>query len=903
MKRYQNCNQILIDLPSNIFNLMKFSLLKRIVLSQILIFLFTSSYAHSTDSTVVKRTYQTAFAKTPPMIDGVMNDTCWNLVEWTTNFTQIQPTENKPPSQETAFKVLYDNDNLYIFVRAYDTEPDKISKIMARRDNFSGDMIFVEIDSHFDKQTDYLFAASASGAKSDAAMSDDGNNEDDSWNPIWYMKTSIDDKGWCAEMKIPLSQLRFDKNSEQIWGLEVTRAIYRLQERSQWQYIPKGSPGVIHLFGELHGINNIKPKHQIELMPYAVARTERFQKIEGDPFNTGKLLKISAGLDGKIGLSNNFTLDFTINPDFGQVEADPSEVNLTAFESYFSEKRPFFIEGQNIFQFMPNQTIVIHNMYSDNLFYSRRIGRYPQYYPSLGDNEHVKMPESTTILGAMKISGKTKKGLSIGIQESLTSKEDALIDSAGVRRKVTVEPLTNYFVGRVQQDFNKGQTILGAIFTSVNRDIKSTNLDFLHSAAYTAGIDFQHNWKERTWYVAGNAEFSDIKGSTRSITETQISSARYYQRPDAKYLSVDSSLTSLPGYGGTVKFGKTSKKRLQFETCVIVRSPGLEFNDIGYMRYSDVIYQGNWMGYYLRNPFWIFNYFYLNINYWMYFNFSATLLSRNYNTNFSAQFKNKWRLNGQFNRESQNISTTLLRGGPSFIVPGNQSFNLNLSSDQSKKLSFFIGNYHGSGDVKTMRGHEYYGEIIYRPLNSLSIAIDPDYGIQSSELQYINTTTSGGNPIYLFGKLNQTTLSFTFRINYTVNPELSIEYYGQPFVSAGKYSAFKKITQSDADKFKERFFEYTSAELTYNPITNNYNVNDGGTYSFGNPDFNFRQFRSNLVVRWEYLPGSTLYLVWSQGRTSTDVNGLFSYGTDMKDLFKVTPYNVFLIKFSYWFAL
>jgi Domain of unknown function (DUF5916)/Carbohydrate family 9 binding domain-like len=882
---------------------MKFKILNRIILSHIFIFLFAAIYGHSADSTIVKRIYHTAYAKKAPVIDGLMNDDCWKDVEWSTGFIQSQPVENKPPSQQTAFKILYDNDNLYMFVRCYDTEPEKISKIMSRRDNFSGDMIFVEFDSHFDKQTDYLFSASASGAKSDAAMSDDGNNEDDNWDPIWYMKTSVDDKGWCAEMKIPLSQLRFNKNNEQIWGLQVTRAIYRSQERSQWQYIPKGSPGVIHLFGELQGINNVKTKHQIELMPYTVARTERFQKIPGDPFNTGKLSKISAGLDGKIGLSNNFTLDFTINPDFGQVEADPSEVNLTAFESYFSEKRPFFVEGQNIYQFMPDQTIVIHNMYSDNLFYSRRIGRYPQYYPSVGDSVHVKMPESTTILGAMKLSGKTKKGLSVGILESLTSQEDALIDSAGIRRKVTVEPLTNYFVGRIQQDFDKGQTILGAMFTAVNRDIKSTNLDFLHSAAYTAGLDFQHNWKDRTWYIAGNAEFSDVKGSTTSIIGTQTSSAHYYQRPDAKYLGVDSSLTSLSGYGGTVKFGKTSKKRLQFETCVIVRSPGLEFNDIGYMRYSDVIYQGNWMGYYLRNPFWILNYLYFNTNYWMYFNFGGQLLSRNYNTNFNAQFKNKWRLNGQFNRESQNISTTLLRGGPSIITPGNQSFSVYLTTDQSKKLSFASGVYQGSGDVNSFRNQEYFGGIYLRPANSISISIEPDYSIQKTELQYVSTAGTSQNPLYLFGSLNQKTLGITFRINYTINPELSIEYYGQPFVSAGKYSSYKKITQPDAATFRQRFYDYTPDELTLDPSSNTYNINDGGTYSFGNPDFNFRQFRSNLVVRWEYLPGSTIYFVWSQGITSTDTNGIFSYGNDMKNLFSVTPHNIFLVKFSYWFAL
>jgi hypothetical protein len=881
--------------------------IKIIFLCQLFILILTSSYAHQTDSTAVRRTYQTAFAKTVPVIDGLLNDDCWDLVEWSTGFIQSQPQENKPPSQQTAFKILFDNDNLYIFIRAYDSEPEKISKIMSRRDNFSGDMVFVDIDSHFDKQTDYLFAASASGAKSDAAISDDGNNEDDNWNPVWFMKTSIDDKGWCAEMKIPLSQLRFGKKSEQIWGLQVTRNIFRLQERSNWQFIPKGSPGIVHLYGELRGINEIKPKHQVEIMPYAVARAERFEKVEGDPFNTGKLSKFSAGLDGKIGLTNDFTLDFTINPDFGQVEADPSEVNLTAFESYFSEKRPFFVEGQNIFQFVPTQTIVIHNMYADNLFYSRRIGRYPHNYPSVGSNEYLKMPESTTILGAMKISGKTKKGLSVGILESLTSREDALIDSLGTRRKETVEPLTNYFVGRVIQDFNKGETTLGGLFTAVNRDINSPVLDYLPVAAYTGGLDFQHNWKERTWYVAGNAEYSSIHGKPVALINTQTSSARYYQRPDAKYLSVDSTLTSLPGYGSTVKFGRSSQKKLQFETSVTVRSPGLEFNDIGYMRYSDVIHHGSWAAYYIRNPFAIFNNFYLNTNYWMYWNFSGKLLSTNTNINFNSQFKNRWRLNGQFNRQSENISTTLLRGGSSFIMPGNQSFNLNFGSDPSKKLSFFLGNYHASGDAQSFKNHEYYASINLRPSNSISLSVEPDYGIQNSELQYVSTPVNNGNPVYLFGKLDQKTMSFTFRINYTINPELSIEYYGQPFVSAGKYTAFKKITDPKAGKFRERFHVFTPEEISYDSETMSYSVDENMDanvdYAFANPDFNFRQFRSNLVVRWEYLPGSTIYLVWSQGRTSTDTNGQFSYKDDMKELFGVTPHNVFLIKFSYWFAL
>jgi hypothetical protein len=768
-------------------------------------------------------------------------------------------------------------------------------------------MVEINIDSHFDKQTAFSFTAMASGAKGDEAITQNGNNWDSSWNPIWFLGTSIDDKGWCAEMKIPFSQLRFGNKDEQVWGIQFMRHIFRKEERSNWQFIPKGSPGVVHLFGELYGIKNIKPIHQVELLPYAVARMEKFEKEEANPFMNGKSTKFTAGLDGKFGLTNDITLDFTFNPDFGQVEADPSEVNLSAFETYFSEQRPFFIEGKNIFQFAPNQTIVINKLNSDNLFYSRRIGRYPHNYPLTADGEYVDMPESSTILGALKVSGKTKKGLSIGILESLTADEKATIDNAGIRRKETVEPLTNYIVGRLQQDFNKGETVLGGMVTAVNRDIKNPALNYLPVAAYTAGIDFQHNWRERTWYVAGKAEFSTINGKEEAIISTQRASARYYQRPDANYLSVDSTLTSLAGYGATIKIGKSSKKRWQFESSVTLRSPGLEFNDIGYMRYADVIHHGTWVGYYIRDPFAIFNNFYLNMNYWMYWNFSGKLLSTNTNVNFNSQFKNRWRINGSFSRQNENISTTLLRGGPSFINPGDQEFNINLSTDQSKKVSFYLGNYHGIGDVKSFRNHEYWGGVYIRPMNSMSISIEPDYSIQNIKLQYVGTTGTDVDPRYLFGQLNQKTLSFTFRINYTVNPELTIEYYGQPFVSAGKYSNFKRITDTHADKFSDRYHVFSTNEKSYNSINNNYSIDensDGSAdYSFGNPDFNFRQFRSNLVVRWEYSPGSTVYFVWSQGRTSSDLNGLFSYGNDMKDLFTKMPHNVFLVKFSYWFAL
>jgi hypothetical protein len=432
-------------------------------------------------------------------------------------------------------------------------------------------------------------------------------------------------------------------------------------------------------------------------------------------------------------------------------------------------------------------------------------------------------------------------------------------------------------------------------------------MDYLHTAGYTGGIDFKHSWNERTWYVSGNAEFSNVQGKEEALVSTQESSARYYQRPDADYVEVDSSLKSLSGYGGTVKLGRFSKKLVQFETSFTVRSPGLEFNDIGYMRYADVLHHGTWVAFYKRDPFSIFNNFYLNTNYWMYWNFSGALLSTYLNTNFNSQFKNRWRMNGNTTRIMKNTTTTLLRGGPSFDKPGGTEVNLNLSTDQSKKISLFIGNYHGFGDMESYREHEYYGGLTIQPMNALSVSFEPSYSTQNNILQYVATEDMNGDPRYVFAEIDQQTMSFTFRVNYTINPELSIEYYGQPFISAGEYTNFKRITDPVAANFRDRYQIYTAEEISYNLEDSQYQVDentDGTTdYSFDEPDFNFRQFRSNLVIRWEYLPGSTMFLVWSQGRTSSASNGSFDYGGDMKELFTVQPNNVFLLKFSYWFSL
>jgi hypothetical protein len=325
------------------------------------------------------------------------------------------------------------------------------------------------------------------------------------------------------------------------------------------------------------------------------------------------------------------------------------------------------------------------------------------------------------------------------------------------------------------------------------------------------------------------------------------------------------------------------------------------------MRYSDVIHHGTWAAYYLRDPFSIFNNFYLNTNYWMYWDFSGKLLSTFVNTNFNSQFKNRWRINGNFTRESEHVSTNLLRGGPSFILPGSEELNVNINTDPSKKFSFNIGNYQGFGDLKNYRAQSYWAGVNIRPMNALSISFEPEYSILNSELQYVETTGMDNAPRYVFAELDQKTVIFTFRLNYTFTPELSLEYYGQPFVSAGKYTNFKRTTIPDADRFGDRYRNFAGGEINFDAADNSYAIdedrNGNPDYSFANPDFNFRQFRSNLVVRWEYLPGSTLFLVWSQGRTSSADSGSFNYRNDMKELFDGGAHNVFLLKFSYWFSL
>ncbi len=855
-----------------------------------------------------KRVYTTEkYIGEAPRIDGIIDDDAWNCVEWNGNFTQQEPYAKQPATEDTRFKVIYDDNNIYFAIQCFDSSPDSIVKRMSRRDESDGDIVGVCIDSYHDLRTGFTFAVSASGVKNDEIVID-GGDSDNSWDPVWYCKTIVDNHGWTTEFKIPFSQLRFGKQDHYTWGLQVGRILFRKQETTLWQYVSSTAAGWVSFFGELHGIQDIDPKKQRDIIPYVAGSYSSYQYDPENPFASGKEYSGNIGLDGKWGLTNDFILDFTVNPDFGQVEADPSEVNLSTFETKFEEKRPFFIEGKNIlnFRLTPGDGPLSY----DNLFYSRRIGKSPSYYPDLiDDEEYEKRPQSTTILGALKITGKTKKGWSTGIMESVTQKEISEIDYNGERRKIVVEPLTNYFAARAQKDMNNSNTRIGTMFTATNRDLTESYLqDNMHKAAYTGGIDFTHQWKNKTYYFNFNTAFSRVSGTRNAIYETQTASPHFYQRTDAKHIQADSTRTSLNGIAGTIEQGKAGNGKWMYTFWITWRSPGFNSNDIGYLRQNDEIQQILWAGFRQREPFFIFRSFNLNLNQWFAETFGWE--KRYFGGNFNAQwvFKNYWAMGGGLSRDGKFISTETLRGGPALLYDGGWNPWIYLDTDYRKKIQFSASYLSYFRDYNTNVNHNFSCGVRWQLSDALNLSLSPGYSKRYEEMDWIALPDSLDDSMYLRGKIHQSTVHLTLRINYNITPDFTIQFYGMPFVSAGNYSDFKRITDSKAENFNDRFIQYTDEQVNYDAENEMYEIDEtlNGQIDirFDQPNFNVFDFNSNLVIRWEYLPGSTVYLVWSQNRTESFNFGNFDLWKDVKTLFLETyPKDIFMFKLSYRFGL
>jgi hypothetical protein len=626
-------------------------------------------------------------------IDGSLNELVWSTANWENKFVQHEPYEGKEPFQQTEFAIIYDDNNVYVAIKSHDSGKDSISMRLSRRDELDGDMAGILFDTYYDKRTAFGFFVSAAGVKSDFVQSNDGETEDETWDPIWWVKTTKTETGWNAEMRIPLTQLRFEEGEEQLWGLQVLRSIFRKDELSSWQAMEREKSGFVSQFGTINGIKNIKPKNSLNVTPYVVARTERFEKEPENPFrSSGKMNDLDVGLDAKIGLTNYLTMDLTINPDFGQVEADPSEVNLSTYETFFEEKRPFFIEGKNILNY--SLQFGDGDLAAEGLFYSRRIGRRPNYYPDLEDGEYSETPDFTRILGAAKITGKTKDGWSVGILESVTVEENAEVKGIGEGSTQSVEPLTNYFVGRLQKDFNSGNTYVGGMVTAVNRSIHDSNLEFLHKSAYTGGLDFVHKWDDKNWLFDAGAYFSQVAGTEEAITETQTSYIRNFNRPDADYVEFDSTRTSLGGHGGKIAIGKVGGK-FNFGSIMSWKTPGLELNDIGFAQQVDRALQVLWSNYNFYEPFSIFRSAGFNFNQHSVWDFGGNRNAIGGNLSARAQFTNYWFSFAGLSLSGEQRLNSALRGGPALLIPGYKYARLGIFTNRQKKLTFqlMMGQY------------------------------------------------------------------------------------------------------------------------------------------------------------------------------------------------------------------
>ncbi len=893
---------------------------------QVLGLLLFTLFSNAQDSTVVKKRIYTTKplnGSEAPTINGLIEESSWDLVEWSGDFIENEPDENTPPSQQTKFKILYDQKYLYIAYRCYDTEPEKIEKRLSRRDGFAGDWVEINLDSYHDKRTGFSFTITAAGVKGDEFISNNGNNWDGSWNPIWYTATNIDDQGWTAEVKIPLSQLKFGKSKEQIWGLQVNRRFFRKEERSVWQRVPQDAPGWVSEFGELHGLIDIEPQKQLEIQPFVVTQYDTFPEEDGNPFRDGDDFKLNGGLDAKIGITNDLTMDLTVNPDFGQVEADPAAIALDGFQIFFREQRPFFVENKNIFdyRFANGQ---------DNVFYSRRIGRSPQ--GSIGSSpintEFVDRPTNTTILGAAKFSGKTKNGWSIGVLESVTQREIAKVEDAdGNRRETIVEPLTNYFVGRVQKDFNDRNTYVGGIFTATNRNLgdilnidyedpntdetselvglRENNLNFLRKSAYTAGLDFRHNWKDRKYFVEGNLVTSHVEGSKEAIEATQNELTHLFQRVDADHVEVDPNRTSLTGTGGKFIGGKSGGGNWRYTAGVFWRSPELELNDVGFLRQADDIRQFANVRYLFLKPTKFYRRANLNFEQTSAFDFEGNFNRIQYEFNGFINYKNNWWTEVGAAHKPRIYTNTVLRGGPRWRFSEENFAFLFFGSDSRKKFNFTMGYVNSGAKQNNFTFHRYVLRMRYQPFNALSISLNPEFERNPNKTQYVTEVDFAGTPRYITARIDQQTLSASIRLNYNINPNLTIQYYGQPFISRGTYTDFNYVNNPIASDLNERVTLYNDNQISFADDLYSVDENLDGAidYTIDNPDFAFVQFRSNLVLRWEYIPGSEIFLVWSQG-----VNGLGDPGDHLfrsldNQIFGQQPENTFLIKATYRFVL
>ncbi len=837
------------------------------------------------------------------VLDGRVDEAAWLRAPKRTNFWQRAPHEAKPPRFKTEFRVLFDDDALYVAVRAYDPKPQLIRGLLTRRDeSSSSDWLFVGVDSYFDRRTAFVFAINPAGVQRDFIIFDNAN-EDAKWNAVWRCATRVDEHGWVAEYRIPYNQLRFSGSPSQTWGLQVMRVVARTQEETVWSPWPRASGQTVSQYGTLNGISGIKPSRRLELLPYVTAGSVLAQVDADDPFAESVDKRLGVGFDFKYGLTSNMTLAGTLNPDFGQVEADPSQVNLSDNEAFFAERRPFFLEGSNIFGFGLGQGDGDNSV--EKLFYSRRIGASPHDSAS-GLGSYHSQPTETTIYGAAKLSGKTASGWSVGVLNAVTARESATVAHAdGSMDRVVIEPLTNYAVLRLSKDFNAGRTTVGAALTSVHRD-NPARLDWLHDQAYAGGLGVNHRFGKDRFVVNAKLASSYVHGTAAAIDNTQRASQHYFQRPDAAHIDYDPTRTSLTGMALLWSVVKVRGGHWRYGAGADTRSPGFEVNDLGFQRSTDYYTQWLWLQYRQDHPGKLLRNYSINSNAWTVFDWSPRMTSVGGNINANAQLLNFWGGNLGVSVNANRWNNRKLRGGPSVRNDGSYNAWGSVWTDHRKDIKGSVNANMWLQPATNSYSFSLNPSISIQARSNLVLSVGPSLSSYVDDNQYVTEVVdTAGATHYLLARINQLTAALTMRVSYTFTPRLSLQFYAQPFLASGDYSGFKRAANPTASNYNARYERFGVGELRSDGddfVVDR--MSDGvDDFSFAKPDFSFGQLRSNLVFRWEYRPGSTVFVVWSHDRTRSDGRGNFRFVDDLGDLADEQGEHVVMVKLNYWFGL
>jgi hypothetical protein len=844
-------------------------------------------------------------------IDGRLDEGIWAQARPTTEFTQTAPAEGQPATEKTEVRVLYDDNSIYVGARLFDSDPNGVRAQLARRDaSTEADLFEVAFDSYHDHNTAFVFGVNPSGVKTDRVIPNDGNGFDDGWDPVWQASASIDAQGWTVEMRIPLSQLRFSPAAHQVWGVNFFRRIQRKAENVVFAFSRSSDRGYASYFAHLQGIERLPSSRRLELVPYATTREERIDpRGVKTPFNDGSREVGGIGMDAKYGLTSGLTLDATINPDFGQVDADPAFVNLSAFEQFLSERRPFFVEGANIFNF--NSTA--------QLFYSRRIGRAPQGSADARSG-FVDMPDHATIAGAGKLSGRVGKW-SLGVLEATTASAFATVDSSGQRFRDQVEPLTNYLVTRGQRDWRGGADQLGFIATAVNRDINSSSLRFLRTSAYVGGVDFGHRFAGNMYSLTGSVVGSRVAGDTLAIQRAQLSSARYYQRPDARTNRYDPLATSMQGWTGLLSLNKESGD-VQGGVAAAAISPGFEVNDAGFQTGADGTELYGFINRRWTKPSRLFRFAFIGNNLDYSETFDRVKTGFRYNANTNATFLNNWNADAHFTWAARVLSPNLTRGGPLASVPGFWNVSGGVGTDSRRLISSYTGFGYSRNDVDGW-GLGLFSSIDIRPTKATTLSIQPSYNASDSKVQYVQTaadptaTATYGHQ-YIFSEVAQHSLDLTTRLNITFKPNLSLQIYTQPFVATGDYHELKELarpgsldyvtygrTPGSTLQCRDANDQVVSCQLRSGIAVYVADPDGNGprhSVRVDNQDFNSRSLNGNAVLRWEYRPGSTMFFVWSTSCSTGTSDPRFNAGGDLRRLCQGPADNILAVKANYWFS-